>query len=206
MKILICDDHALFREGLELVLAQLEPGARLESVADAETALARVAATPDLDLVLLDLALPGLSGLDALEALRRDHPAVPVVMLSASESPADARAALDRGASGFIPKSTRGSVLLGAVRLVLGGGVYVPPLLIDAPRAAPPSRSHGLTARQLEVLRLIARGLTNGEIASALGISGATVKNHLERIYEALDASNRTEAAMRMRELGLEED
>jgi DNA-binding NarL/FixJ family response regulator len=203
MRILICDDHALFREGLELVLAQLEPGARLESVPDAEAALARVADDSNLDLVLLDIALPGLSGLAALETLRRDYPAVPVVILSASESPADARAALERGASGFIPKSTRGSVLLAAVRLVLGGGVYVPPLLLGAPPAAP---GHGLTGRQLEVLRLIARGLTNAEIARALGISGATVKNHLERIYAALGASNRTEAAMRMRELGLGDD
>jgi DNA-binding NarL/FixJ family response regulator len=205
MKILICDDHALFREGLELVLARLDSEARLESVSDAETALARVAADPDLDLVLLDIALPGLSGLDALERLRRDHPAVPVVILSASESAADARAALARGASGFIPKSSRGAVLVSALRLVLDGGVYVPPLLVDAP-APPRDPGHALTARQLEVARLSARGLTNAEIARALGISGATVKNHLERIYAALGASNRTEAAMRMRELGLGDD
>jgi DNA-binding NarL/FixJ family response regulator len=209
MKILICDDHPLFREGLELVLSRLDANARLSSVADAEAALARVAADPDLDLVLLDIALPGLSGLDALERLRRSHPAVPVVILSASESPDDARAALERGASGFIPKSSRGAVLLGAVRLVLDGGVYVPPLLLDAkpaPLRARDDARRALTPRQLAVLRLIARGLTNAEIAHALGISGATVKNHLERIYTALDASNRTEAAMRMRELGLGED
>lgn len=208
MKILICDDHPLFREGLELVLSRLDANARLSSVADAEAALARVAADPDLDLVLLDIALPGLSGLDALERLRRSHPAVPVVILSASESPDDARAALERGASGFIPKSSRGAVLLGAVRLVLDGGVYVPPLLLDAkpaPLRARDDARRALTPRQLAVLRLIARGLTNAEIAHALGISGATVKNHLERIYDALDASNRTEAAMRLRELGLDE-
>jgi DNA-binding NarL/FixJ family response regulator len=203
MKILICDDHALFREGLELVLAKLDPDAQLESVASAEAALARIAADPDLDLLLLDIALPGLSGLHALDELRRDHPAVPVVILSASESAADARAALARGASGFIPKSSRGAVLVGALRLVLEGGVYVPPLLVDAPA---PAQRHGLTARQLEVLRLSARGLTNAEIANVLGISGATVKNHLERVYDSLDASNRTEAAMRLRELGLEDD
>lgn len=206
MKILICDDHALFREGLELVLAKLDPRAQLASVADAESALAQVAANPDLDLVLLDIALPGISGLEALEELRRSHPAVPVVILSASESPGDARAALERGASGFIPKSSRGGVLLGAVQLVLSGGVYVPPLLVDAP--PPPRRdgaSHGLTPRQIEILRLLARGLTNADIARVLGISSATVKNHLERIYDLLGASNRTEAAMRLRELGIEE-
>src|SRR5512145_3308627 len=135
MKILICDDHALFREGLELVLAQLDPGAELVSVGDAAEALARVAEHGGFDLVLLDLRLRGMSGFSALEALRRRHPEVPVVVISASESPADVRAALVRGASGFIPKSARGSVLLEALRHVLAGGVWVPPLLLDEPAA-----------------------------------------------------------------------
>jgi DNA-binding NarL/FixJ family response regulator len=202
MKILVCDDHALFREGLELVLGQLDPAAELASVGDAESALARVAADDALDLVLLDLQLPGMDGFAALERLRRDHPSVPVVVLSASESPAHARSALERGASGFIPKSTRGSVLLSALRLVLSGGVYVPPLVMDG--AAPAPRS-ALTGRQLEVLRLLARGLTNREIADVLKIAEGTVKTHVMHLYDALEVTNRTEAAMRMRELGLEE-
>jgi DNA-binding NarL/FixJ family response regulator len=98
--------------------------------------------------------------------------------------------------------------LLGAVQLVLAGGVYVPPLLLDAPPPQPKREGarHGLTARQIEILRLMARGLTNADIARVLGISGATVKNHLERSYGVLDASNRTEAAMRLHELGLDEN
>jgi DNA-binding NarL/FixJ family response regulator len=207
MKILVCDDHALFREGLELVLAQLDPAAELSSVGDAESALARVAADDALDLVLLDLGLPGMDGFAALEALRRDHPSVPVVVLSASESPADVRSALDRGASGFIPKSTRGSVLLSALRLVLSGGVYVPPLVMDGAAQAGPARDPrgALTGRQHEVLRLLARGLTNREIAEVLKIAEGTVKTHVLHIYETLDVTNRTEAAMRMHELGLED-
>jgi DNA-binding NarL/FixJ family response regulator len=206
MKILVCDDHALFREGLELVLGQLDPAAELVSVGDGESALARVAADDALELVLLDLGLPGMGGFAALDALRRDHPSVPVVVLSASESPADVRSALDRGASGFIPKSTRGSVLLSALRLVLSGGVYVPPLVMEG-AAAEPARDPraALTGRQLEVLRLLARGLTNREIAEVLKIAEGTVKTHVMHIYEALDVTNRTEAAMRMHELGLEE-
>jgi DNA-binding NarL/FixJ family response regulator len=207
MKILVCDDHALFREGLELVLGQLDPAAELASVGDAEAALARVAEDDALDLVLLDLQLPGMDGFAALERLRRDHPSVPVVVLSASESPAHVRSALARGASGFIPKSTRGSVLLSALRLVLSGGIYVPPLVMDggaAPGPAADARS-ALTGRQLEVLRLLARGLTNREIADVLKIAEGTVKTHVMHVYEALDVTNRTEAAMRMRELGLEE-
>jgi DNA-binding NarL/FixJ family response regulator len=203
MKILVCDDHALFREGLELILGQLDPAAELDSVGDAETALARVARGDGPDLVLLDLQLPGMGGLAALEALRRDRPDVPVVVLSASESPSHARAALELGASGFIPKSARGSVLLSALRLVLSGGVYVPPLVMDG--VTDPTKAPALTERQLEVLRLLARGLTNREIADVLKISEGTVKSHVKHLYEALDVTNRTEAAMRMRELGLEE-
>ena len=207
MRILICDDHALFREGLELVLGQLDPAAELTSVGDAEAALARVAEDDRFDLVLLDLALRGMSGFAALDVLRRKHADVPVVVLSASESPTDVRSALERGASGFISKSTRGSVLLDALRLVLAGGVYVPALLTDAgPAPAPAASPHpALTGRQVEVLRLLARGLTNREIAEVLQIAEETAKSHVKHIYEALDVSNRTEAAMRMRELGLEE-
>ncbi|MDJ0866728.1 MAG: response regulator transcription factor [Myxococcota bacterium] len=203
MRILLCDDHALFRDGLELVLEQLGEPVELTGVGDAEAALAEVrAGEDDLDLVLLDLGLPGMDGFAALERLRRDHPAVPVVMLSASERARDVKRALDAGAAGFIPKSTRGSVLLSALRLVLSGGVYVPPLMLDAAEAAP---APDLTPRQVEVLRLMARGLTNKEISGVLGIAAGTVKTHIVRIYEVLDVSNRTEAAMRMRELGLDE-
>jgi DNA-binding NarL/FixJ family response regulator len=201
MKILICDDHALFREGLELVLGQLDPAAELESVGDAEAALARVAEHDGFDLVLLDLRLRGMSGFAALDALRSRHPEVPVVVISASESPADVRVALERGASGFIPKATRGSVLLDALRHVLAGGVYVPPLLVDGCKPPAPA----LTDRQIEVLRLLARGLTNREIAEVLRITEETAKSHVKHIYSALDVSTRTEAAMRMRELGLED-
>jgi DNA-binding NarL/FixJ family response regulator len=212
VRLLICDDHALFREGLELVLAQLEAGAELASFGDAESALAHVATDSDYDLVLLDLGLPGMNGIEALERLRNAHPELPVVVLSASEQPEDVRAAIDRGAAGFIPKSTRGSVLLGALRLVLAGGVYVPPLMMAAGESAttaatpaPKARRHELTERQVDVLRLLARGLTNREISGVLKIAEGTVKTHVLHLFEALDVTNRTEAAMRMHELGLDE-
>jgi len=206
VRVLLCDDHELFREGLELVLGQLEADVELVGVGDAEAALARVGEDDDLDLVLLDIELPGLDGFEALARLRRDHPAVPVVMLSGSERPEHVRAALDGGASGFIPKSIRSSVLLSALRLVLSGGVYVPPLVLDdAPRTTREPAIAELSPRQLKVLRLLARGLTNKEISGVLGIAPGTVKSHVVHIYEILDVTNRTEAAMRMRELGIEE-
>jgi len=200
MKLLICDDHALFREGLQLVLRQLDPAAELVSVGDAESALARVEQGA-FDLVLLDLGLPGMSGLSALDALRVSHPDLPVVVLSASESPRDIRAALARGASGFLTKSARGSALQHALEVVLAGGVYAP----ASARDAEPPLAAELTERQVEVLRLIARGLTNREIAEVLHITEQTAKSHVKHIYSALDVSNRTEAVMRMRELGLED-
>jgi DNA-binding NarL/FixJ family response regulator len=155
MRILLCDDHALFRDGLELVLDQIEGDLDLVGVGDAEAALLRVRdEANELDLVLLDIALPGMNGFDALPRLRREHPEVPVVVLSASERPEDVRRALDGGAAGFISKSTRGSVLVGALRLVLSGGVYSPPLMLDA--ADTTSLPPELTPRQVEVLRLLA--------------------------------------------------
>lgn len=216
MKILVCDDHALFRDGLARVLVDLDPEAELLEADSAAEALKRVAAHPELDLVLLDLQLPDADGLSVLDQVGERFPVVPVVVVSSSERPEDVRSALDKGALGFIPKSTRGEVLLGALKLVLSGGVYVPPLMMEAVSQAEPShtprerasRSDGaaaLTDRQLEVLRLVGRGLTNREIGEVLGIGAATVKTHTLAIYAALDVTNRAEAVMAMRDLGLEE-
>jgi DNA-binding NarL/FixJ family response regulator len=211
MKILACDDHDLFREGLRRVVGELGGEAELLEAGDAEEALSLVEAHPDLGLVLLDLSLPGASGLSLLRTLRERFPLVGVVVVSASEDPADIRAALDAGASGFVPKTSKRGVLLSALELVLAGGVYVPPALLRPGAAAPdaPARRERVTAltpRQRDVLRLMQKGLTNREIADVLGISAATVKVHVAAILETLDVSNRTEAAMAMAELGLFDD
>src|SRR5215471_7145394 len=213
MKILICDDHELFRAGLRLVLARLEESTELIDASSAEETFRVAEADPDLDLVLMDLGMPGMDGLSALGVLRDRFPALPVVIVSASERDADVRAAIDRGASGFIPKSSSAPVLLAALRLVLSGGVYVPPLILatpaPAPAGAPPAtdrrreRAAALTPRQLEVLDLMAKGRTNREICDRLGIAEGTVKAHVATILEALDVANRTEAAAVMRDLGI---
>jgi DNA-binding NarL/FixJ family response regulator len=213
MKILICDDHELFRAGLRLVLARLEESTELIDASSAEETFRVAEADPDLDLVLMDLGMPGMDGLSALGVLRDRFPALPVVIVSASERDADVRAAIDRGASGFIPKSSSAPVLLAALRLVLSGGVYLPPLVLaasaPAPGGAPPAtdrrreRAAALTPRQLEVLDLMAKGRTNREICDRLGIAEGTVKAHVATILEALDVANRTEAAAVMRELGI---
>jgi DNA-binding NarL/FixJ family response regulator len=201
LKLLICDDHALFREGLRYVLQEMEPGAVFEEAVDAEEALARAGKARDLDLVLLDLELPGRPGLEALRELRARHPELPVAIVSAENDPEVVRRVLRAGACGFIPKSSTGSVLRQALQLILAGEVYVPPAILEAPEPRRAASARELTDRQQQVLALVARGLTNQEIAGVLGIAAGTVKNHVAAILERLDISNRTEAAFVLREL-----
>jgi DNA-binding NarL/FixJ family response regulator len=212
MKILVCDDHALFREGVAHALRELAAGAELLEAADGAEALRLAQENADLDLVLMDLSMPGTDGWTGLARLQKACPTLPVVILSASDEPGDARRAIDAGAAGFVPKSTRGPVLRAALQLVLSGGVYLPPQLLVESAAAPGTktaarreRAQGLTERQLEVLRLMSRGLTNTEIGNVLGVALGTVKAHVTAVFEALDVSNRTEAALVMRELGLDD-
>ena len=204
MKILIADDHALFREGLRYVLAGVGDDVEILEAKDGAGALVLVAARPDLDLVLLDLAMPGMDGLAGLRALRARTPSVPVVILSASEETIDIRLALDGGAMGFIPKSSTSEVMLSALRLVLSGGVYLPPAILQRSRtgkgpvasAELTLESLGLTPRQHDVLRLLGQGKSNKEIARALVLAEGTVKLHVSAILKALDVGNRTQAVV----------
>jgi DNA-binding NarL/FixJ family response regulator len=185
------------------VLARLGEGVVTLEARDAAETLALAAAHPDLDLILLDLAMPGMDGFAGLARLRELRPSVPVVVLSASESQADVRATLEGGAMGFVPKSSTAEVMLSALRLVFSGGVYVPPLVLD--RAGPPGKAAGasplgddlgLTPRQLDVLALLGEGKANKEIAQALGLTEGTVKLHVSAILRALGVENRTQAVI----------
>lgn len=211
MKVLICDDHAVFRAGLRLVLADLADDVDLYEAEDGGGALALAEAHPELDLVLLDLTMPGVDGWDGLQRFRTRHPALPVVVVSAVDDGETMRRVLDAGAAGFVPKGASGGEILAALQLVLSGGVFVPRQALAAePRPAAAEdparrreRAAGLTPRQIEVLSLMARGLTNREICSVLSIAEGTVKAHIASIFETLEVSNRTEAAVMARELGL---
>lgn len=205
MKVLLCDDHALFREGLKHLLSGLEEQWELLEATDAQEAVDTVEARPDLDLVLLDLNMPGVKGFEALRALRSRFPGVPVVMLSATEDPEAMRGALKNGAAGWVPKSSTGPVLRSALQLVLAGGVYVPAEALEAaPVVESEGRSVPLSPRQLEVAELLALGRTNKEICNELDIAPGTCKTHIAAIFETLDVTNRTEAAAALRAHGID--
>lgn len=203
LRILSVDDHDLFRDGLRQILTSLGESIDLieaATAAEARTLLSQHA--DELALLLLDLHLPDEGGIAFLRALRADYPDVPIAVLSGEENPREMRQALDLDALGYIPKSSPRNVLASALRLVIEGGVYVPPGVLREEPAAP-DRFDQLTPRQRDVALLLAKGLTNKEIGSVLGIRAPTVKKHVEMILATLDVSNRTEAVAVMVELGV---
>jgi DNA-binding NarL/FixJ family response regulator len=214
LKVLIADDHALLRDGLISALVGLgEEAATCYEAEDAAQVMDALATHPDLDLILLDLFMPGANGFELLSSICDEAPGVPVAVLSGSEDIAHMRKALDCGASGFIPKSSDRDLMLSALRLILAGGVYVPSDLIQAgaqaaeglaPAASDSARTVAtLTARQQEVLRLLVQGRSNKQIARELGVSQNTVKVHVAAILRSLGAANRTEAVALARDLEL---
>ncbi|MBN8762383.1 MAG: DNA-binding response regulator [Thiobacillus sp. 63-78] len=209
MKTLLADDHPLMRAGVRQVLSQLEPPVEIIDAHDYPSLFAQTALHPDLDLALVDLNMPGFIGMQGIAQYRNRFPDVPLVVLSASESPHDIRNALEAGALGYIPKAAPTAVMLVALRQVLAGDLFVPTCLGNGhggPHAVVPVdlevlRDSGLTARQLEVARLLAQGSANKAIAAMLAMSESTVKVHTTAIFRALGVSNRTEAMLAIQRL-----
>jgi two-component system nitrate/nitrite response regulator NarL len=211
MKLLIVDDHPFLRDGLAALLMQIGSDTTVLQARDASEGIALVDNHHDLDVVILDLAMPGMEGLQALSEFGRRRPDLPVIVLSSSEDPRDVRRALASGALGYVPKSASQHVLLSAIRLVLNGDLYVPPLILDAKVGAIARRTLSaegegnrlLTARQIEILTLVSEGKPNKTIAAALALSEKTVKAHITAIFKALNVVNRTQAAVAGREQGI---
>jgi DNA-binding NarL/FixJ family response regulator len=205
VKVLIADDHPLVRDALARTVHELDAAVQVHEAGDLD-ALLRLAVDGGADLALVDLNMPGMDGVEGVRRLREAAPTLPIVVASGQEDPATIRAVLAAGAVGFIPKSERSEVLLGALRLVQSGGTYVPARMLD-PAAAPPPhdlKSTDLTPRQLDVLHCLLRGEPNKMIARELGLTEGTVKIHIAAILRALHARNRTEAVVRARSLGID--
>lgn len=212
LKLLIVDDHGLVREGLKAILGQSDLQAQCLEAWDETSIWQCLKQHPDVNLVLLDIQLPGLSGMDLLKRIVKEHPAMPIIMLSADHDSNTVSQALQWGASGFMPKNSLNQVLISAIRLVLAGGVYIPPeaLLKSAPKPAPlPTpkaalqlESLGLTNRQLDVLRLLLKGLPNKLISRQIDLAEATVKIHIRGILRTLGVTNRTEALVKLTGMG----
>lgn len=198
MRVLIVDDHVLFRAGITLLLSRLDAQIEVTDVGSVEQALVLAGSTPpDFELVLLDLNLHGMQGLDGLRSVRQAFPGSAIVILSGLESTEAMREARAKGAKGYIPKAASADSMLEALRKVLDGATHFP--LIEPAATTEPR----LTPRQRDILQLLCEGRSNKEIARQLAMSDNTVRSHLQFMFRALGVGSRTEAAFAARRMGL---
>jgi DNA-binding NarL/FixJ family response regulator len=203
MKILIVDDHALFRAGLRMLLAAIGRNICCFEAADVDEALALIAQHPDLTLCLLDLSLKNENGFDAIHKIKTSAPTVAVVVVSGADDSATIRNCIDAGAMSFIPKSVPPEVLTQALQHVLGGAVYLPEQIVSVMEEIHPRAP--LSPRQMQVLQCLSRGLPTKLIARELELSEHTIKEYIALIFQALGARNRTEAVIKASRLRLQE-
>ena len=206
MRVLVVDDHPLILEALAQLLPQLAPGTEVRVARDRASAETALDDDPDIDLVLLDLALPGTRGLDFLADLQLDYPGVPVVVLSATHDRATVAAAMAAGARGFIPKTANPRALQDALGQVMNGRLYLAEEIGGEPggdgvHVAP--RELGLTLRQADVLKLLVQGKPNKLICRDLRLSEGTVKVHVSAILKALRVHTRTQAVAELARRGI---
>lgn len=218
MKLLLADDHALIRQGFESALSDLDRNTQFVHAHDRHSVVEQLAAHHDIDVIVMDLFMPGVDGFDLLHQICDDYSHIPVIVVSGTEDPRYMRKSIDYGASGYVPKSAETDAMVEAIEVARKGGVYIPPemnkrvesLCSDDELLREDSRSFEiresatkLTARQREVLELLSRGMSNKVIARALDVSDHTVKVHVAAILKVLAAANRTEAVVLARNAGI---
>jgi DNA-binding NarL/FixJ family response regulator len=219
MKVLLIDDHPLILSALQSVIQGLGDNVVVDAADSARTARETLRLAPHYDLVLLDLHLGDADGFDLLSEFRSKYPALPVVVISASDRTSDVIRAIDMGAMGFVPKRASNETLFDALQQVMSGGVYVPPMSMGADhhtqlstspqirrvqteamdssfQTMPSLKQLGLTPRQSDVLRFLLKGQPNKLIARELGLSVETVKDHVAAVLRALGVSSRTQAVI----------
>jgi DNA-binding NarL/FixJ family response regulator len=208
-RVLIADDHPLYRDALRAIVPQAMPNAEMSEAGCQKEVVDNVTSDSSFDLIVLDLNLPGATGLSCLRHLREIAQLTPIMVVSGNDDPATMRDVVMAGATGYVPKSASRQVLIDAIRVIMGGGTYLPTAAMLALRQAqtppaPPTRvvaSDELTSRQKKVLKLLAEGLSNKHIARELQISEITVKAHVSLILKKLGVANRVQAAMEARKL-----
>jgi len=208
-RVLIADDHPLYRDALNAIVPQALPNACVSEAGCQSEVFACVTSDAAFDLIVLDLNLPGASGLSCLRQVRETAPLTPIIVVSGNDDPATMGDVVLAGATGYVPKSAPRQVLLDAIKVIMGGGTYLPAAAVialrraqspDAP-ASRPALPDELTSRQKRVLQLLAEGLSNKGIARELQISEITVKAHVSLILKKLGVANRVQAAMEARKL-----
>jgi DNA-binding NarL/FixJ family response regulator len=210
-RFIIVDDHPLFRGALSQALGSAFPGAEMLEAGSLDELTEQLATAGEIDLILLDLSMPGVHGLSGLLYLRAQHPEVPVVIVSAADDPSTIRQCIDCGASGFIPKSQPVEGIRDAVRKIMDGEVWLP---ADLDLASVPtgetaelvSRVSTLTPQQVRVLMMLGEGLLNKQIAFKLGVSEATIKAHVSAILQKLGVDSRTQAVIAINKIGTSSD
>lgn len=205
MKVLIADDHSLFRKGFRQALASLQSDIDI-SEANSFQAVSQILEKDSVDLVFLDLLMPGMNGFENIKKISETFPGTRIVVVSALEDANDIQQAFHHGASGYLPKTLVSEVMMNALRLVLAGGTYLPPKVLNkkektaAPKGALPENLDDsltqLTPRQREVFALLGEGKSNRDIAGELGLSVSTVKIYVTGVLKALNISNRTQAGI----------
>ncbi len=211
MRILLADDHVLFRSGMRYILADLDTEVIIQEVGSGDE-LVQAARDQSYDLVLMDMLMPGMTQRDVIGTIKGLQPELPIIIISMLDSPSVIRSAVAAGASGFIPKTSTSEIMTEAIRLVLAGGVYLPPAVLgpegdsrfpdEEVAPAAPVDTH-LTRQQRAVLAELSLGKSNKEIAQSLAISEATVKVHLAAIMRTLKVRNRTQVVLAARQHNL---
>ena len=197
--VLIVDDHPLIHQTLATAVRAVLPDARVHDAFTLQSALDLGHGLPADSIVLLDLGLPDGSGIEVLRRVRGTFPEMRTAVVSASETSVVVAAALKLGAAGYIPKTSTPHVIVAALRVIVAGGIYIPPQVLAEIGHAPI-----FTARQLEVLQLIAQGASNREIARALGIADSTAKQHTHAVFQVLNVTSRSQAIVMAARLGID--
>ena len=213
MHILVADDHQLFLDGIHHILVKLAADVMVTEATTAEQAIGHMESGRDFDLVLIDLNMPGMDGMSILQRMRERKVWIPLVVISGEEDVRAIKSALDAGALGFIPKAHSSQQMLCALKAILEGEIYIPGDVqkhIDILESRRPLmdtndalQASGITKRQHEVLRLMAKGFSNKQIATSLFLTEHTVKAHISALFAALNAGNRTECVQRAERQGI---